>query len=438
MTEEPEDDFFSEGPSRPRSNRTLYAVAAAATLVVAIIRGVTLLNAPEKNSVEEQPPPPAVEPITPSPKPLAPKPTIPGLAGLPESSAATAPHKEMRAEQMTWLEYMDALKKGQADRAVEAWGEWRSAAEALEGMDWKARLATYWPKEKQRTVVMYSTCASCFDGNCEECHGKGKCGDCDGKRICENCKGARQFVQPCLSCLCSACRQTGHCQTCQGYGKTTCNTCNGSGLGKPIVNTRPCGACGGKGVQKRRYRDTVFTCPVCRGHGKFVNSRNTACPTCKGEKALPCDACQSSGLCSNCRGTRRNLSCTSCKGTGTLVTICSECSGSGNCRTCDGSGLCKTCRGLAKCNICLGNSAHPFKRLIASMDFLPPDADGIVQDDQGWRTFTLPDSDATPKVDCAGRTCTLEKGEHIFHMVSDRNAFHLTKPDTAPAPNRLP
>ncbi len=97
--------------------------------------------------------------------------------------------------------------------------------------------------------------------------------------------------------------------------KVRCKTCGG--IGRLDV----CAACGGRGT----CNCGDGYCSVCRGHGT-VYTGNGWVPT------GTCQACMGTGMCPNCRGTRK---CITCKGLGMFPSP----TGSVKCSVCAGSGL---------------------------------------------------------------------------------------------------
>ncbi len=102
------------------------------------------------------------------------------------------------------------------------------------------------------------------------------------------------------------------CHGCRGFGRTTCQTCNGGKFGPSVRTSTPCKACGGAGKvaelyvkydirggtgQKRQtIKDTYDkSCGSCGGSGQSYKDDRTYCTTCNGSGVANCTLCGGKG-----------------------------------------------------------------------------------------------------------------------------------------------
>lgn len=120
-------------------------------------------------------------------------------------------------------------------------------------------------------------------GNCTLCGGSGKCSMCGGT--------CRVFNYPCFAC------SQGKCQGCGGTGNFKPQNGGGNGGGyipSTPVSPRPQPQAPAPTKQPCRACNTSGSCPIC--HGSKMN------PYLFGKERTPCNACEQSGKCLSCKG----------------------------------------------------------------------------------------------------------------------------------------
>lgn len=137
------------------------------------------------------------------------------------------------------------------------------------------------------------------DSHIDDCH------TCNGEKYiaCNNsdCKGRHEWT-------CPNCKGDGKvtCAICSGHGKIECNDCKGKGEKK-------CGnliwGCNGSGKVFDDKTRKNKTCTKCKGKGKIK------CKTCKTKGEIACSRCSSKGVvvCSKCSG-KKTITCKVCYG----------------------------------------------------------------------------------------------------------------------------
>lgn len=202
-------------------------------------------------------------------------------------------------------------------------------------------------------------------------------------------EGGWERLENCRDCQNGRVKQQSLCSVCRGTGRTSeqisCVSCGGQGTQKI---SQICGGCNG-GRQKIQDCSAAGS-PITR-NGSILYRHGNLCSTCSGKGQIFNTAGVLSNVliagfskgrysgnssavvtCSSCSGLGAFM-CTSCNGTGKVISVCDGCSGTGmvpgsrSCAACNGSGkteravLCGNCRNGSvlserPCGVCNGTS----------------------------------------------------------------------------------
>ena len=266
-----------------------------------------------------------------------------------------------------WADYEPSLRRGDFLAAQHVL---RKIAKELGG---QAQLGEFVNEhlslQSRRTLVLGFLCKACTDGKCSTCKGTGRCEICHGNGICTACVGKGALTVRCQrGGPCPVCNGTGKCSVCQGTQKQTCPVCHGTGRGS--IERETCTMCGGSGMVAGLNGHT-YPCNLCGGKGSW--SRQRPCGNCGGTGLEKCAACGGSGICAACRGTRHDPKCPFCGGAGFLQQMCEMCKGSGECSQCNGSGKCRDCAGKGVCGKCQGSNVVVDMKLPVDVKWLKQD-----------------------------------------------------------------
>lgn len=135
---------------------------------------------------------------------------------------------------------------------------------------------------------------------CQPCNGHGKV-------KCPNCGGRGEIT----------------CSTCHGSGRVECSSCSGKGYSS-------CTSCGGSGTQSKSYTESYIS-RYEDGHPIYATRtvyKNVTCSSCGGSGRHTCYSCSGTGqkTCSSCGGSGHKT-CGQCHGSGSIT--CSTCQGMG-------------------------------------------------------------------------------------------------------------